>query len=111
MNIRTQVREFWPNSDEFAVVEHKGLGHPDTLADGIAEVADAAYSNLCLRYAPAVLHHNFDKVYIGAGLIVPQIGAASIPKARVQVRISEVKGINRVCLDISSKPPSAIEWE
>ena len=25
--------------------------------------------------------------------------------------INEVKGINRVCLDISSKPPSTIEWE
>jgi GMP synthase (glutamine-hydrolysing) len=25
--------------------------------------------------------------------------------------INEVRGINRVCLDISSKPPSTIEWE
>ena len=25
--------------------------------------------------------------------------------------INEVKGVNRVCLDISSKPPSTIEWE
>ncbi|MEO0480848.1 MAG: glutamine-hydrolyzing GMP synthase [Planctomycetota bacterium] len=25
--------------------------------------------------------------------------------------INEVKGLNRVCLDISSKPPSTIEWE
>ena len=25
--------------------------------------------------------------------------------------INEVKGANRVCLDISSKPPSTIEWE
>jgi GMP synthase (glutamine-hydrolysing) len=25
--------------------------------------------------------------------------------------INEVKGINRVCLDISSKPPATIEWE
>jgi GMP synthase (glutamine-hydrolysing) len=25
--------------------------------------------------------------------------------------INEVKGVNRVCFDISSKPPSTIEWE
>jgi IMP dehydrogenase len=25
--------------------------------------------------------------------------------------INEVKGVNRICLDISSKPPSTIEWE
>jgi GMP synthase (glutamine-hydrolysing) len=32
--------------------------------------------------------------------------------ARISNRIiNEVKGVNRVCLDISSKPPATIEWE
>ena len=31
---------------------------------------------------------------------------------RVSTRvINEVRGINRVCYDISSKPPATIEWE
>ena len=32
--------------------------------------------------------------------------------ARISARIiNEVNGINRVCYDVSSKPPSTIEWE
>jgi S-adenosylmethionine synthetase len=49
------------------VVERKGAGHPDTLADGIAELASIRYSQYCLEAAGAVLHHNLDKVAVLGG--------------------------------------------
>ncbi|GAA3733325.1 methionine adenosyltransferase [Salinactinospora qingdaonensis] len=49
------------------VVERKGIGHPDTLADGIAELASIRYSRHCLKVAGAVLHHNLDKVAVLGG--------------------------------------------
>ncbi|MBY8887540.1 hypothetical protein K7472_22245 [Streptomyces sp. PTM05] len=69
-------------------VERKGFGHPDTLADGIAEAVSLAFSRACLDGAPgAVLHHNVDKVYIGAGHITRRYGAHELLKPAV-VRIN-----------------------
>src|SRR4051812_27615044 len=49
------------------VVERKGIGHPDTLADGIAELASIRYAEHCLTHHGAVLHHNLDKVAVFGG--------------------------------------------
>lgn len=49
------------------VVERKGIGHPDTLADALAERISVAYSQMCRDAYGAVLHHNLDKVYLRGG--------------------------------------------
>lgn len=49
------------------IVERKGSGHPDTLADGLAETLSVNFSNYTLEKFGAVLHHNFDKVGILGG--------------------------------------------
>jgi S-adenosylmethionine synthetase len=56
-----------PHELSVEVVERKGIGHPDTLADGIAELASIRYSRHCLDVAGAVLHHNLDKVAVLGG--------------------------------------------
>jgi S-adenosylmethionine synthetase len=56
-----------PHELPVEVVERKGIGHPDTLADGIAELASIRYSQHCLAVAGAVLHHNVDKVAVLGG--------------------------------------------
>lgn len=56
-----------PSAADFEVVERKGVGHPDTLSDGLAEALSAAYSRYTLKEFGAVLHHNFDKVGLLGG--------------------------------------------
>ena len=54
------------NSD-CEIVERKGLGHPDTLSDHLAERLSCVYSQYTLSRYGAVLHHNFDKVGLMGG--------------------------------------------
>lgn len=53
--------------DTTTIVERKGLGHPDTLADHLAERLSRVYSRYTLEYFGAVLHHNFDKLALLGG--------------------------------------------
>jgi S-adenosylmethionine synthetase len=56
------------------VVERKGLGHPDTLADALAERMSVAYSRYCRERFHAVLHHNLDKIYLLGGQCRIELG-------------------------------------
>ncbi len=49
------------------IVERKGIGHPDSLCDGIAERISREYTRWCERSLHVLLHHNFDKVQLVAG--------------------------------------------
>lgn len=51
----------------FTLLERKGFGHPDTLADHLAEELSRAYSRWTLEHCGAVLHHNFDKLALLGG--------------------------------------------
>jgi len=57
---------------EIEMVERKGLGHPDSLCDGVAEAVSVA---LCKEYRSKcgmILHHNTDKVQLVAGRSNPR---------------------------------------
>jgi S-adenosylmethionine synthetase len=60
------------------VVERKGIGHPDTICDALAENLSR---NLCREYRKrfgAILHHNVDKVLLAAGRSAPAFGAGEV---------------------------------
>jgi len=62
----------------FEVVEHKGVGHPDTLSDHLAEFLSVKYSQFTLGKFGAVLHHNFDKVGILGGKSSVKFGSGKL---------------------------------
>ena len=62
----------------FEVVERKGLGHPDTLADGISEAISVELSRLYLEEFAEILHHNVDKVLITAGKTEVSFGGGRV---------------------------------
>jgi len=64
----------------FEVVERKGLGHPDTLADGVSESISRSLSRFYLDEFGQILHHNVDKVLIVAGRSAPEFGGGKILK-------------------------------
>ncbi|MFC9693297.1 methionine adenosyltransferase [Kribbella sp. NPDC056951] len=72
--------------DSTTIVERKGLGHPDTLADHLAERLSRAYSSYTLDHFGAVLHHNFDKLaLLGGGCEVRYGGGRMTSPVRVLV--------------------------
>lgn len=78
MEILTRSRSEWPDDAPVEVVERKGLGHPDTLCDAIAE---RVCISLCSAYRErfgAILHHNVDKVLLCAGASRPSYGGGEI---------------------------------
>ena len=60
------------------IVEKKGIGHPDTVCDGIAEAVSAALCQYYYREFGRVLHHNVDKALLVAGRSRPQFGGGVI---------------------------------
>lgn len=73
--------------DATTIVERKGLGHPDTLADHLAERLSRAYSRYTVRHFGAVLHHNFDKLALLGGASEVRYGGGAMT-APVRVLIN-----------------------
>ena len=60
------------------IVERKGLGHPDSICDALAEEASLALSRYYLERFGSVLHHNVDKVLLRGGASRPAFGGGQV---------------------------------
>lgn len=65
---------------QIELVERKCLGHPDSLADGIAESISRALSKAYLEECGSVLHHNTDQGEVVAGESLPKFGGGLITR-------------------------------
>ncbi len=80
-NIAVDVLKEIPlEQQRIEVVERKCLGHPDSIADGIAESISQALCRTYLDQTGGVLHHNTDQGEIVAGESKPQFGGGKILK-------------------------------
>ncbi|MBU1157827.1 MAG: methionine adenosyltransferase [Candidatus Thermoplasmatota archaeon] len=59
-------------------VERKGIGHPDSIADGLAESVSRALSQMYIERYGRILHHNTDETQIVGGQSAPKFGGGSI---------------------------------
>ncbi len=64
--------------EKVEMVELKGKGHPDTLADTLCEEVSKELSKYYLKHFNAVLHHNVDKGVIVAGKTNPTFGGGKV---------------------------------
>ena len=63
-----------PGRQAIEAVERKGLGHPDTICDAIAEHVCVRLCREYLARFGAILHHNVDKVLLVGGAVRAEIG-------------------------------------
>ena len=60
------------------LVERKGLGHPDYIADSIAEEASRKLSLYYLKKYGVILHHNLDKTLVVGGQASPKFKGGEV---------------------------------
>ena len=75
------VNEYrWPGIESLTIemVERKGLGHPDYIADGIAEAVSRELCRYYIERYGTILHHNVDKVLIVGGQAKPVFGGGEV---------------------------------
>ncbi|MDO8724745.1 MAG: methionine adenosyltransferase [Candidatus Methanoperedens sp.] len=74
-NIRVEKITQTPiEKQEIEIVERKGVGHPDSMADGFAEAVSRALCHEYIKKFGTVLHHNTDQVEVVAGRSHPEYG-------------------------------------
>ncbi|WP_277540699.1 methionine adenosyltransferase [Haloarcula laminariae] len=60
------------------IVERKGIGHPDSICDGVAESVSRALAQTYIDRFGKVLHYNTDETQLVAGTAAPAYGGGEV---------------------------------
>ncbi|MCS7123516.1 MAG: methionine adenosyltransferase, partial [Candidatus Aenigmarchaeota archaeon] len=85
--------------NKIEVVERKGLGHPDSVIDGVCESSSKELSKFYIEEKGFILHHNLDKGLIVGGVAQPAFGGGKIiqpPEIIVAGTASIIKNIDDI---------------
>jgi S-adenosylmethionine synthetase len=78
-NIRVEpLRTMHIEEQEIELVERKGLGHPDSIADGVSESVSRALCRMYLDEYGRILHHNTDETQVVGGGSEPKFGGGKV---------------------------------
>ena len=78
-NIQVEpLRAVHIEDQDVELVERKGLGHPDSIADGVSESVSRALCRLYLDEFGRILHHNTDETQVVGGGSEPKFGGGKV---------------------------------
>jgi len=78
-NIQVEpLRTMHIEDQEVELVERKGLGHPDSIADGVSESVSRALCRMYLDEFGKILHHNTDETQVVGGASEPKFGGGRV---------------------------------
>jgi S-adenosylmethionine synthetase len=100
MKIHIEKLKQTPVSEQkIEIVERKGIGHPDSLADAVCESASRVVSEYYIEKKGFICHHNLDKGLLVGGASNPVFGAGEIiesPQAIVAGTATIIESIDDI---------------
>lgn len=80
-NILVDVLKQTPlEKQKLEIVERKGLGHPDSICDGIMDKISVQLSQEYIKKVGQIMHHNIDKSLLAAGEAETRFGGGIVKK-------------------------------
>ncbi len=72
------IKQLTTPDRDVELVERKGIGHPDSVCDGLAEAVSRDLSKYYIKHYGKILHHNTDQVELVGGQSAPKFGGGAV---------------------------------